>query len=149
MGLVGFLGAQVDRVSGLLYIGGRYYDPVTGRYLTPNHGQTNPYAPVQGPGMWLLLPLIGIVVAWKGRKNGPWRMLVLVCVIGFGVTLVSCGGTSPGPEGAPPPPPSQPGQTNPDPNVQLANNSDLIATSVKIFLPPPSFQCPPDDADID
>jgi RHS repeat-associated protein len=46
------MGAQVDRLSGLLYANGRYYDPATGRYLTPNRdfdpyrpGTLNPYAP--------------------------------------------------------------------------------------------------------
>lgn len=93
----GFLGAQLDRVSGLLYANGRYYDPATGRYLTPNHnfdplrpGTLNPYAPQQGPGLWLLLPLVGLVFAWRGRKRGPWRMLVLVCALGMGVMLGGC-----------------------------------------------------------
>jgi len=36
----GYLGAQLDRVTGLLYVNGRYYDPVTGRYLTPGGGWT-------------------------------------------------------------------------------------------------------------
>ncbi len=87
--LFGFAGAQVDRLSGLLYANGRYYDPVTGRYLMPDYGQQNPYAPRQGP-WWLLLPLIGIVFVWKGRKSGPWRMLILVSVVGAGLSLVSC-----------------------------------------------------------
>ncbi len=146
----------------MLYANGRYYDPATGRYLTPG-GQFdplrpsthNPYAPAQGP-WWLLLPLMGIVVAWKGRRGGVGRMLLLVLVVGVGMSIVGCG-ESPQPEsedGIPQPPsqpesPQQPDQTDPNQNVQFANHSDLIATSVKIFLPPPIFQCPPDDADID
>lgn len=89
----GFLEAQLDRVSGLLYANGRYYDPVTGRYLTPNHDLSNPYTPLQRPDFWLLLPLIGIVVAWRGRRGSAWRMLVLVCVICFGLASTSCNGT--------------------------------------------------------
>jgi RHS repeat-associated protein len=87
----GFLGAQLDRVSGLLYANGRYYDPKTGRYLTPNHSLPNPYAPLQGPGLWLLLPFVGIVLL-RRRKSGPWRMFVLICVLGTGTLLTGCGG---------------------------------------------------------
>ncbi len=98
--LFGFMGAQVDRLSGLLYVGGRYYDPATGRYLTPDlnfdplrPSTLNPYAPSQGP-WWLLLPLVGIVFAWKGRRRGgPWRVLLLVVIVGVGMSLVSCTNT--------------------------------------------------------
>ncbi len=70
---------------------------------------------MQYPGAWLLLPLIGIVVGWQGRKNGAGRVLVLVCVIGFGLTLVGCGEAptpQPGPTQPPvPQPPTQPPNT--------------------------------------
>jgi RHS repeat-associated protein len=88
--IFGFVGAQLDRVSGLLYANGRYYDPTTGRYLTPDYSRVNPYAPVQGPDFWLLLPFVGLVLALRRRRGGPWRMVVLVCVVGVGVTLTAC-----------------------------------------------------------
>lgn len=100
----GFLGSQVDRLSGLLYTGGRYYDPVTGRFLTAAHeGGSNPYSPFS---LMLLLPGMGLLL-WRGRRDGPWRVVVLVCVIGMSGLLVSCGNTSqptrpPGPIGGVP-----------------------------------------------
>lgn len=33
----------------------------------------NPYAPLQGPGVWLLLSLLGIIVWWGGRMAHPRR----------------------------------------------------------------------------
>lgn len=82
-------------------------------------------------------------------------MIILICMIGFGMTLGSCGGKPPAPEGGILQPPSQPesppqpDETDSDINAQIVNPSDLIATAVKIFLPPPIYQCPPDDTDID
>ena len=153
----GFLGAQLDRVSGLLYANGRYYDPATGRYLTPNHtfdplrpGTLNPYAPPQGP-WWLLLPLIGVVFAWKGRKGGPWRMLLLVVVIGFGVTLVGCSGEptppAPGPETPteplPEPPTIPPVDTNtPEPGEPSATPPASTSTPTGTPTQPVSSPTP-------
>ena len=57
----GYLGAPLDRVTGLVYIHGRYYDPVTGRYLTPGGG-ANPYLPLQITGA-LLGPLAVVSAA--------------------------------------------------------------------------------------
>ncbi len=140
----GFLGAQLDRVSGLLYTNGRYYDPVTGRYLTPNHGQANPYAPVQGPGVWLLLPLIGIVVAWKGRKSGVGRVFVLVCVMGIGIMLVGCGETPPTPGPTPPTlpqPPNTPTNT-PTSTPTTAPTGTPTGTPTNVPLPPTNTPSP-------
>jgi RHS repeat-associated protein len=126
--IFGYMGGQLDRLSGLLYANGRYYDPSTGRYLTPDRSfdplrpsTLNPYAPLQGPALWLFAPLIGIILLRRRGKGGPWRILMLVCVIGLGLSLVSCGGggegtpvpgATPGPTPVPtlvvPPSPTQP-----------------------------------------
>jgi RHS repeat-associated protein len=63
--IFGYLGAQLDRVSGLLYADGRYFDPATGRFLTPQRRadvyrprSLNPYTPWVDPTMLLLGPLM-------------------------------------------------------------------------------------------
>jgi RHS repeat-associated protein len=63
--IFGYLGAQLDRVSGLLYADGRYFDPATGRFLTPRrHADVyrprslNPYTPWVDPTLLLLGPLM-------------------------------------------------------------------------------------------
>ena len=96
----GFLGAQLDRSSGLLYAGGRYYDPATGRFLMPerafdpcNPRTLNPYAPLQNPALWLLAPL-AVIATFKGgkkrRKYGYWLLLLLVVGVGTSVILTGC-----------------------------------------------------------
>jgi RHS repeat-associated protein len=60
--LFGFMGAQAGGM-GLLYVGGRYYDPRTGRFFSPNHdnfdpkrsGTLNPYLSIIFLGPLLLL----------------------------------------------------------------------------------------------
>jgi RHS repeat-associated protein len=108
----GFLGAQLDRVSGLLYSGGRYYDPATGRFLTPertfdpyNPRTLNPYAPLQNPALWLLAPLGLVAALWgkKRRKYGYWLLLLLLVGVGTSAVLTGCQ-----PEPPPPPPPPPP-----------------------------------------
>jgi RHS repeat-associated protein len=42
--LFGFMGAQAGGM-GLLYVGGCYYDPRTGRFLSPNHDNFDPKRP--------------------------------------------------------------------------------------------------------
>jgi RHS repeat-associated protein len=140
----GFMGTQLDRLSGLLYANGRYYDPSTGRYLTPDHrfdpyrpGTLNPYAPLQGPGLWLLVPLIGIVVLRRRRKDGPWRMLVLVCVIGLGMSLVSCGGGGTStPTSSPTTPPTTPTST-------VTTAPTYTPTGATSMPPPPTYTATP------
>jgi len=140
----GFLGAQLDRISGLLYADGRYYDPATGRFLTPdrsfdpyNPRTLNPYAPWQNPGLWLLAPLV-VLAAFRMRKKGrrydQWLVLLLV---GISMSAFGCGDGDtpplpptepptlppteppPGPTPAPPPPTPPP----PVPDVELLKHS--------------------------
>ncbi|MFQ6102575.1 MAG: RHS repeat-associated core domain-containing protein [Anaerolineae bacterium] len=121
----GFLGAQLDRISGLLYAGGRYYDPATGRFLTPdrafdpyNPRTLNPYAPFQNPTLWLLAPL-AIIVALKGKKRRKyryWLLLLLIVGVGASVILTSCG-PQPTPTPTPPPLPPAPLPPTPEPIV--------------------------------
>jgi RHS repeat-associated protein len=145
--LFGFVGAQLDRVSGLLYANGRYYDPATGRYLTPDYSRVNPYTPLQGPGIWLLLPFMGMVLALRRRRGGPWRMVVLVCVIGMGMTLTGCSLSDfiekVPKEGSPTSTLPQP----PSPAVSLPTSTQtstptstppLLSTSTSTPLPPPT-----------
>jgi RHS repeat-associated protein len=42
--LFGFMGAQAGGM-GLLYVGGRYYDPRTGRFFSPNNDNFDPKRP--------------------------------------------------------------------------------------------------------
>jgi RHS repeat-associated protein len=121
----GFLGAQLDHISGLLYAGGRYYDPATGRYLTPVRGfdpyrprTLNPYVPLQEPALWLLAP-VGVVVALLGRKRwrkyGYWLLVLMVVGMGASMLLAGCG-PQPTPTPVPPSqPPTQPPTPTPTP----------------------------------
>ena len=122
----GFLGAQLDRISGLLYAGGRYYDPATGRYLTPQRGfdpyrprTLNPYVPLQDPALWLLAP-VGVVAALVGRKkwrkSGYWLLVLLGVGIEAGMLLSGCGPVTPTLTPVPPSqPPTQPPTPTPTP----------------------------------
>jgi RHS repeat-associated protein len=96
----GFLGAQLDRVSGLLYADGRYYDPVTRRFLTPNRRfapyhprSSNPYVTWANFSLLLLAPLMILSGAMrKGRKRCKYTqnwLLVLVVVWAIGA-LAAC-----------------------------------------------------------
>jgi YD repeat-containing protein len=64
-----------DWSTGLVYKGGRYFDPTMGIWLT-------------------LTPLV-VVQAWRGHKKGrrgAWDvLLVVLVVVGVGVTVTACG----------------------------------------------------------
>jgi RHS repeat-associated protein len=99
----GYLGTPLDRVTGLVYINGRYYDPATGRYLTPGGG-ANPYLPLQISGA-LLGPLAVLsAAAQRNRKRRRWMQFLAVALV-----LLAAGGmfTSCNPP-TPEPPPTQP-----------------------------------------
>ncbi|MBC7250108.1 MAG: hypothetical protein H5T62_07475 [Anaerolineae bacterium] len=88
----GYFGAWWDSGLGLLYWDGRYYDPVTGRFLSPQGGQRNPYSPY---GMPLTMGLLAPLVVWSaavGRKRRRkwWHWLLLLVLVGMGVMAVGC-----------------------------------------------------------
>lgn len=150
----GYLGAQLDRVSGLVYVGGRYYDPATGRFLTPARGPLDPYHPrrsnpyVPWQGLWLVLPVaLLLAAAYKSRKRpgrkGPWLLLLLaVMVTGMGVAgvLVACGPPiTPTPDPNPTPGPTLPGTPElptqpptPEPTPVPVSDADLLKHSVRV-----------------
>jgi len=73
-------GGVYDWSTGLIYKGGRYFDPMLGIWLA-------------------LVPLI-VIQSWRGckkkRRGFPWYILVLLAV-GVGGTLTACGGEYKGP----------------------------------------------------
>jgi RHS repeat-associated protein len=89
--LFGFRGAQAGGM-GLLYVGGRYYDPRTGRFLSPNHdnfdpkrpGTLNPYLSIIFLGPLLLL-------AGRRRLKGKKRYVTIWLLVGFSLTTVLTG----------------------------------------------------------
>jgi RHS repeat-associated protein len=96
----GYLGAQVDRITGLLYINGAYYDPVTGRFLTPNGSGQNPYVPVAGLS---LAPFIVLALLWRKKRGQIWTgWLVVAMMMSVGLGIAAC--TSPNPIGPTPHP---------------------------------------------
>jgi RHS repeat-associated protein len=108
----GFWGGQFDARTGLLFVNGRYFDPVTRRFLSP------PYSPYEGlfnPSL-VLPPLI---VLYGLRRSKKYRGLFSIMLVLFGVSvaLVACGGTGPG-TGSPPSVPGTPSGMPGFPNPQ-------------------------------
>jgi RHS repeat-associated protein len=155
----GFLGAQLDHISGLLYAGGRYYDPATGRYLTPVRGfdpyrprTLNPYVPLQEPALWLLAP-VGVVVALLGRKRwrkyGYWLLVLMVVGMGASMLLAGCG-PQPTPTPVPPtfPPPLPPTPPSPTPPPSPSPSPAPLPSPGPTLppLPPTCMPMPPTPA---
>jgi hypothetical protein len=93
----GYFGGLMDAATGLLYVGnGQYYDPATGRFLTPaNQKSPNPYLPMHFDPMGALLGPVAIVAWWRGRKRGrngkadAWMVLMVVVLV-LGVSQLAC-----------------------------------------------------------
>ncbi len=97
--LYGYLGAQVDRISGLLYINGAYYDPVTGRFLSPVGNGPNPYVPLGGAA---LAPILIVALLGRKKKGQLWTgWLVLAVMMSAGLMLTACGNETPTPQRPP------------------------------------------------
>jgi RHS repeat-associated protein len=138
----GYWGGLLDAATGLVYVGnGQYYDPVTGRFLSPSGRGRNPYLPTSrsdplgaalGP-----VALIALVATRRRRKKDKWNGVLLVALfvvmgVGMGAGLTACGpGTetpTPQPGGNTPqpipdpthpqPPPQTPGPVPPTPTPQ-------------------------------
>jgi RHS repeat-associated protein len=93
----GYFGGLMDAATGLLYVGGgQYYDPASGRFLTPANRNGNPYLPGRiDPTAGLLgsATLLALVFR-RRRKPGKYDTLVvtLVLAFGLGIGLAGCGG---------------------------------------------------------
>ena len=74
-------GGVYDWSTGLLYKGGRYFDPTL--------------------GIWLALGPLAVIQGWmerkrKGKRRVPWYALVLVMGLGVAGVLTACGPVQPG-----------------------------------------------------
>ena len=89
--LFGFRGAQAGGM-GLLYVGGRYYDPRTGRFLSPNHDNFDPKRPgTLNP--YLSIIFLGPLLLLVGRRRlkGKKRYFTIWLLVGFSLTTVLTG----------------------------------------------------------
>lgn len=113
--------ASLDGGSGLLYINGRYFDPRTGRFLSPDNENFDPRRPGTLNGYLLALflanpggVLFGLLLMLGRRKRGGGRgstttLLILGVLLTIG--MVSCQedeATTPVPPQPIPPPPTPP-----------------------------------------
>jgi RHS repeat-associated protein len=128
--LFGFMGAQAGGM-GLLYVGGRYYDPRTGRFLSPNHdnfdpkrpGTLNPYLSIIFLGPLLLL-------AGRRRLKGKKRYVTIWLLVGFSLTtvLTGCGEQESGGE-APTAIPTDNGRANFNANTYTTSYRNFVSIS--------------------
>jgi len=116
----GYWGGLLDGATGLVYIGnGQYYDPVTGRLLSPSGRGRNPYLPAsRGDPLGAAIgpvALIALLATRRRRKKDKWNGVLLVALfmvmgVGMGAGLTAC---NPPPTETPQPP--QPPQPQPQP----------------------------------
>ncbi len=80
----GYFGGLMDAATGLVYVGGgQYYDPATGRFLTPvNRDGTNPYVPQRNDPLGAMLAPFALLLLLGGRrKRGKYDRLILILVL--------------------------------------------------------------------
>jgi hypothetical protein len=124
----------MDAATGLVYVGGgQYYDPATGRFLTPvNRDGTNPYVPQRGgdPLGAVLAPFALLALLGGRRKNrGKFDKLILMLVLMIAVAggVAACD--------TPPPPPTN---TSSPPTQPPRAISKPKKTPIPTPLPTPS-----------
>jgi RHS repeat-associated protein len=91
----GYFGGLLDAATGLIYLGaGQYYDPETGRFLTPGTrdfdpfqpGTLNPYVPWSGNPLGALLGPLGLLLLFPRRKSLSGRdRLLLILLLGLAI----------------------------------------------------------------
>ncbi len=137
--LYGYLGAQVDRISGLLYINGAYYDPVTGRFLSPVGNGPNPYVPLGGAA---LAPILIVALLGRKKKGQLWTgWLVLAVMMSAGLMLTACGNETPTPQ-RPPNIPNPPTPISTPTPTAVTNPSPVSSPPTSVPLPPTPVSCP-------
>ena len=117
----GYFGGLLDVATGLLYVGnGQYYDPRTGRFLSPRGSGRNPYLPASPGdplGMLLGTMALGALLArrrrGKGKGDGLLLALGLVLLVSVSGGLLACNRPTPAP--VTPQPPSTPPEPVPSP----------------------------------
>jgi RHS repeat-associated protein len=98
----GFAGSQSGG-AGLLYINGRYFDPSTGRFLSPDRDNFDPKRPgtlngyllalfLANPGGLLFPPLIFLNWRKRKRRRGVTKAELLLLGLLLMVSLSACGG---------------------------------------------------------
>jgi RHS repeat-associated protein len=140
----GYFGAWWDSGLGLLYWDGRYYDPVTGRFLSPQRGRRNPYLPY---GMPLTMGLLAPLVVWsaafgKQRRRRWWPWLLLLALVGVGVIAVGCEGETTPTIPVPPTVPPTPGTPEPTPSYTPPPTPTLPPTPTPTTTPIPETCTP-------
>jgi RHS repeat-associated protein len=151
--LFGFRGAQGGGM-GLLYVGGRYYDPRTGRFLSPNNDNFDPRRPgTLNPYLsaLFLLPLL-LVIARKDRR----RSKIAIWLLGLSLVLTTTGCEPPKEEDdetSPPnpteintPPPTStntPTPTNTPPTPTASPSPTPGPTNTPSSTPSPTATCTP------
>jgi RHS repeat-associated protein len=152
--LFGFRGAQGGGM-GLLYVGGRYYDPRTGRFLSPNNDNFDPRRPgTLNPYLsaLFLLPLL-LVIARKDRRRSKH---IAIWLLGLSLVLTTTGCEPPKEEDdetSPPnpteintPPPTStntPTPTNTPPTPTASPSPTPGPTNTPSSTPSPTATCTP------
>jgi len=148
----GYFGGYMDAATGLLYVGnGQYYDPATGRFLTRQPEQINPYVPGGDP-LGASVGVLGLLGMLRRRKRkgklGRLDMLfLLLVVLAGGASLAACDGT-PIPVGPSPIPPTQPPidtpTPEPSPSQPGGSPAGIMEATIQIIeekRPPQSTPC--------
>ena len=151
--LYGYAGS-LSGGGGLLFINGRYFDPATGRFLSPD-SNFDPLQPsrtlnwyiisiiLSNPGALLFGPLL--ILSWRKRRGGKgYYMLWLMMGLGLGLTLVACGQNGEETPSPTQPPPPQPPAT-PEPPSPPERREPSTPTAIPTVTPdilPPIFACP-------
>jgi RHS repeat-associated protein len=125
----GYFGGLMDAATGLVYVGGgQYYDPATGRFLTPvNRDGTNPYVPQRGgdPLGAVLAPFALLALLGGRKRRGKYDrvILMLVLMVAVGGALVACDGQSTPTNSGPTTPANGTAPTVPPTNTKKAPTS--------------------------
>jgi RHS repeat-associated protein len=131
----GYFGGLLDAATGLIYVGsGQYYDPRTGRFLSPIGSGRNPYVPTSPcDPLGALLGMVALAALLvprrrRRRKRDEWLLgLMLVLAVGMSIGLAACEPTPP--PDTPPQPPTTPPSPTPPPSATPTCTPTSTSTS--------------------
>jgi RHS repeat-associated protein len=141
----GFVGAQ-EGAGGLLYVNGRYYDPATGRFLSPSH-DFDPRHPSRGlngylasmlmanPGA-LLFPLLLWLNRRKRKDSKVYKSDLFLLGLFLMITIAACGGEDDGGGTTTQPPPVIPPTPGPT-STPAPNPTGGVGAAPPTYTPTP------------